>query len=531
MIPRLPICKRSRCRRLAGWLLVSALTALAVYCILRMPYDRRSLHQCIPDSAALVSEHHNLAARYEELAANVFLQPILQAAGLDSAQLSPADSGRLRRWAPYVAGRTTLAGWMPRMRLNGRPGLAIVSWMGRAGLGARWWLELRAPSLLRRQPAYAGYSIWTSAKPVNPAGWRLSFTVHKGMLLALFSPDPEGIREIIQTAERLLPSAGALANRDFLALPPEAADRCWLRHPVSLAAAITAITPHSCRVRFNAADWLTPPAGKIEDSDWQPMAEVLGDTPVMTAILSGDAARNLAASLPGPLDYGDLLLPQQDGRGASLGLALLTGKDGGGFGTAPWRLSIPALLGFMPLRRPDDGQAAVKRVLDRLNARYRLGLIADGGEKLTGRTSVKIYTIEPTTDNFLARLAPEDRPAYAILDNWLLFCSNASAMARRFAAPSSPGETADPRWCRALAGTPCAAMLWMNMPRGIAAVQLGLTAFILQRRAAGQLDQPSWLKPIRQWLDALRNMQSARIWLDPEQPTVFLEINSGADAD
>ncbi len=530
MTPRSSNFRRSLCRRLAGWLLIAALAALAVYIILRMPYDGQRLHQCIPDSAAVVSVHHNLAARYEYLATNVLLRPILQAAGLDPAKLNPADAERLRRCAPYIAGRTTLLGWMPRMRLNGRPGLAIVSWMGRAGLGARWWLELRAPGRLQRQPAYAGYSIWTVAHPANPAGWRLVFTIHEGMLLALFSPDPDGIREIIQTAERLLPSAGALANRDFLALPPEAADRCWLRRPISMAAAVTAITPQTCRVRLNASDWLPAPAGQLPAGDLQPMADLLGDSPVMAAMLNADAARHLAALLPGPFDCSDLLLPRQDGGGASLGLALLTGKDGGGFGTAPWRLSIPALAGYLPLGSPDDGPAVVKRALDRLNARYRLGLIADGGEKLTGHSLVEIFTIEPTTENFLARLAAEDRPAYAVLDHGLFFCSNAGALARRFAA-ASRNATANPRWRRALAGTPCSAMLWMNMPGGIAAVQLGMTALALQMRAAGRPDQPFWLKTIRQWLDELRNMQTARIWLDPDQPTVFVEISGNKDAD
>ncbi len=277
-----------------------------------------------------------------------------------------------------------------------------------------------------------------------------------------------------------------------------------------MAAAVTAITPQTCRVRLNASDWLPAPAGQLPAGDLQPMADLLGDSPVMAAMLNADAARHLAALLPGPFDCSDLLLPRQAGGGASLGLALLTGKDGGGFGTAPWRLSIPALAGYLPLGSPDDGPAVVKRALDRLNARYRLGLIADGGEKLTGHSLVEIFTIEPTTENFLARLAAEDRPAYAVLDHGLFFCSNAGALARRFAA-ASRNATANPRWRRALAGTPCSAMLWMrtcqwHYPRAVEHDGAGAA------NTRGP-DQPFWLKTIRQWLDQITRNIPNRAYL------------------
>ncbi len=531
MTPPMPNSKSLRGRRLAVLVLLPALLALTLFCILRMPCDPRRLHQCVPSSAVLVSAHHNLAARYEELATNAFLRPMLQAAGLNPANLSPANARRLRYCAPYIAGRETLMAWAPRMHGNGQPGLILVSWMGRAGLAARWWLELRAPAQLQRQPAYAGHSIWMAAQPVNPAGWRLAFAIHEGILIALVSPDPAGIKEVIQTAERLRRPADALANPDFLALPPETADRFWLRQP-GAAAAVNAIKPGLFSAAIHAAAWLPSDTASLQPADLQPMANLLGDRPVMAAVLPARSAGQLLSLHPALQEWDDLLLTPPDGGrpDGALGLALLTGGDGGGLGLGPWRISIPALIGFIPIRNPAEGQAMVKQTLDRLNASYKLGLIADAGANLPDQATAKIFTIEPTTDNFLARLAPEDRPAYAILDRWLLFSSNAGALARRFAPPPQDGQTSA-RWHQAASAAPCAGMLWLDLPRAIPAIQSGLTAWTLHLRAPGRVDPPGWLQILRQWLDELRVMETACIRLMPGQPTVLVDISAGKDAD
>lgn len=516
--------------RLAAGLLLIALAALVVTFILRMPYDPQRLHQSIPAAAVLVSSHHNLAARYENLSTNVFLRPVLEAAGLDPAGLSPGAAAQLRRYAPYVAGHTTLLAWAPRMARTGQPGLIVASWMGRAGLAARWRLELSAHRQLRRQPPYAGHSIWTATQPVNQAGWELTFTIYNGVLLAIVSPDPEGIKEVIQTAERLMPAANARQNPDFQALPAAAPDRFWLRQPAPMAAAITAINPRQFSACINAAGLLPWPGTNLQEADLETMAGVLGDRPVMAAILHADTARQLAAYLPQDLmEFCDDLLSHSAAGPESncLGLTILTGADGGGFGQPPWRLNIPALVGFVRAGGVENGQAIVRRMLDRLNARHKLGLIADAGTILPGGRLLKIFTIEATTDNFLARLAADDRPAYAIVDGWLLFSSNAGALARRLSAAADGAPQA--RWQAAVKSTPAAAMLWMDMPGGVRALQLGFTGLALQMRAPGRTDQPFWLKTLRQWLDALRNMQTARLWLAPDAPALFLEISAPAE--
>ncbi len=100
---------------------------------------RAKITNAFPDSAAVVSVHYTRRVG-EYLATNVLLRRSCRAAGLTPAkQFLPTLTARC---APYIAGRITLLGWMPRMR-SPPPGLAIVS-MAAPDSGARWWLELRA---------------------------------------------------------------------------------------------------------------------------------------------------------------------------------------------------------------------------------------------------------------------------------------------------------------------------------------------------------------------------------------------------
>ncbi|MGI6087394.1 MAG: hypothetical protein ACOYCD_05515 [Kiritimatiellia bacterium] len=512
-------------RRLANIILLSSLLVLTLYCILRMPYDRRRLYECVPSSVVMVSAHHNLAARYEELATNTFLQPFLQAAGLDISKLTPANAKRLRRYAPYIAGHETLLAWAPAMHGNGQPGLIAISWMGRSGMLARWRLELCRPRQLQRLPAYAGHSIWSSAQPINSDGLRVVFTIYEGILLALIAPDQNGIREVIQTAERLRKPANILADPNFMALPAKSADRFWLQHP-AMTAAINDIQPDFFNAVIRAPDLLPADADGLPPDDIKSIGTLLGDRPVMTAVLPTQSACHIAACHPALKYLHYLLPPQANPFPSSLGLAVFTGDDGGGIGRGLWRIKIPALIGVLSIQNPEEGQVLVKRTLDRLNAAYKLALITDAGTKLPAQPAVNIFTIEPTTDNFLTRLAPKDRPAYAILDRQLVFSSNADALIRRLTAaardvPPGTHQLTTP------AATPCAGMLQVHLPGAIPVIQSGLTAWVLHMRASGHTELPNSIQTLRQWLDILRDMETASISLVPSRPELLIEIRSG----
>ena len=100
--------------------------ALAVFLIAAtgylfwMPYDPASLYRAIPADAALVSSHQNLAARWPQLATNIWLNPLLDAeetSGQTPDHNTLFSVSRLVR----LARRDTLLAYLPTPGGIGKP--------------------------------------------------------------------------------------------------------------------------------------------------------------------------------------------------------------------------------------------------------------------------------------------------------------------------------------------------------------------------------------------------------------------------
>ncbi|MFH1969772.1 MAG: hypothetical protein ABIJ53_05590, partial [Verrucomicrobiota bacterium] len=221
---------------------------------------------------------------------------------------------------------------------------------------------------------------------------------------------------------------------------------------------------------------------------------------------------------------------QQDTNG--LVLALFTGEYGGGYGRKPLRMSIPALMAFTRVRRPDSVHRIISRELDLLNARYRLGLIQDPVPLTVGAQT--IYTIEITSNNKLAALEAKDRPAYTLVGDWLIVSSQAGSLAKLMQRFQKLGNKTPPTpasWHGVMSAKNISGLIWLDLDAGGKTVQLALSLWGLSQRTADTPSTPRAIQAARTLLDRIRPLQSCTLWMEPEGSNAVVRVEIGPRAE
>jgi hypothetical protein len=176
-------------------------------------------------------------------------------------------------------------------------------------------------------------------------------------------------------------------------------------------------------------------------------------------------------------------------------------------------LKVPTLLAATPVPDPAEARAAVGRIMDSCNARYR-GAFVFRSRTLPDRT--ELCTLESAGGNeWVDELAPSERPAWAIRNGWLLVSSNRAALEKLLASGGSPAASLPPWAVSGTARSPTA-NLWLDLERtGTTFIRL-VAMWSMAQRFLGVSTAPSVqsiLDNVRAWLEALRPYgQAAAIW-------------------
>ncbi|MFA5042533.1 MAG: hypothetical protein WC381_01650 [Kiritimatiellia bacterium] len=520
-----------------------------------IPYDPAGLYRAIPADAALVSSHQNLAQRWPQLATNIWLNPWLGAA--ETSGQTPA-AGTLRSISRLIrlARRDTLLAYLPAPGGTGKPTWMAASWIGSWSPCVRWALVWgRWPGSQWRGiediGAFGGRTMWGLRSPLA-GGQHLSFACGDGVLLACLSPDPFAIRYVLMAYDGLIPST--LAQSELRTMPePVSPDIVWGQWQGSANAELFTLAGELTRFDdqgLSATIRLKPSPyrqARLADSmDVAAVKRVLGDLPALVMALPLPALEEGLRStptVPAWLQTTRRILQsdwiRQDstssGRSASaepgnLVLALFTGEYGGGYGRKPLRMSIPALMAFARVRQPESVRRTIGRELDLLNAQHRLGLIHDPSPLTVGTQA--IHTVEITSNNILAELEAEDRPAYTLVGDWLIVSSQAGSLAKliqRLQKLDNEMPPAPADWHGAMSAKNTSGLIWLDLDAGGKTVQLALSLWGLSRRTAEAPSMPPAIKAARTLLDRIRPLQSCRLWMEPEgsNAVVHLEIGPG----
>ena len=537
-----PPRRRGILSRLALCLLVLAALAAGAWWTFHFPYDPQAIYRAIPDRAAAVLHAPDLPGRWESLVANPIVASALRTAGTepDDALWLVRDP-EIRAWFERLAGRDALLAWLPAA--EGRsPALVAATWLG----GDASWLRqelllFKLPDFQRMEKAFPDRAVWRVKGLDLPRGWVLTLTFGDGVLLACLSPNPYGIGELLAAHDAIAPRLldapvgfDAFAADNNAALPsPDAPLRLWLRDdwPDDLAAPAPAedapLPPplgrildirhlDATRIDLRAtardlADWLDPDPSP---ADFASLGRILRDTPCATLLLRRSLLRQSLRQtwLRGDARHGVRMALEI--AGDPVAVALLDGDCSGRLAFGLMRklglsgLKVPTLLAATPAPDPAAARAAVGRILDSCNARYR-GAFVFRPKTLPDGT--ELCTLESAGGNeWVDELASSDRPAWAIRDGWLLVASNRAALEKLLSSPAAPPTSPLPPW--AASSTAPAARLWLDLDRTATTYAHLAAMWSMAQRFLGIPTDPALqaiLDDIRAWLDAFRPYRQA----------------------
>lgn len=509
-----------------------------------MPYDPDSLYRAIPADAALVSSHQNLGQRWPRLVTNVWLNSLLGAEEISGQTPAPNTRPSVSRLI-RLAQRDTLLAYLPAPGGDGKPIWMAAAWIGGWSPCVRWALFWGRWPRLKDLGAFGSRTMWGLQTPLAN-GQRLSFACGDGVLLACLSPDPTAIRYVLMAYDGLIPSTRALSELQTVSrtASPDVV-WCQWRAPTNaeqwtLTGALTRFDDQglSATIRLRPSPYRQ---ARLADSiNIAAVEQALGNLPALVIALPlptlQDGLRSTATDSAWLQTIRRILQSdwiQQDANShGGLVLALFTGEYGGGYGRQPLRMSIPALMAFARVRRPDSVQRMISQELDLLNARHRLGLIQDPIPLTVGAQT--IWTIEITSNNSLAVLEAEDRPAYTLVGDWLIVSSQAGSLVklmRRLQKLGNETTLTPAGWHGAISAENTSGLAWLDLDAGGKTVQLALSLWGLSQRTADTPSMPNAIKAARTLLDQIRPLQSCTLWMEPEGSNTVVRVEIGPRAE
>ncbi|MCX6998666.1 MAG: hypothetical protein NTV49_16690 [Kiritimatiellaeota bacterium] len=531
-------------RRKPFWLsLLAGLALLAVW-LLYVPYRPNSLFRAIPTNAALVSIHHNLAARWPAMLRNPLLQSVATSMGVEPAALqSLAGDPTTLVWVRRLAERELIIAYAPRLGGRQAPAWILSSWLGGRSQRLRWqlaWMDV--PGLVRHAP-HAGTPYWTVQVKELKSGVTLSLALVEGLLIGCLSADPTAILDLLETYDGQRPSLAAVRQAKITAdwcLEPAAPDHGWMdlealrgpagssNHLPTVKYSLAAVEAGYARGNVCVQAHWPPIKAGAKPMDAGGLDRLLGDLPLAAALVRSQNLLPVVQEQAGP-EWSGLLAALLAAQGADhVMLALVSGDYGGRF----YGFRVPALVAALPVQDGPAMLTAVKAALDRLNPRQGWGLIPH--EVRLGARSV--FAVEGTAQNPFSALPLEERPAYAICDGWLLVSSSLRSLSNlvaRYDRPEAAAQAGDGRWMEGLASARGAAYGWMDLARAQKEARLIVATYSLKlllenpRQSQAQRQQ---LNVLTAWMDALAPLGQTRLWITSDGQMTALQFEIGRPA-
>ena len=534
-----------RPKRLLTLALLAVSLVAAAWWVVCVPYDPLAIYRPIPASATLVGRHLRLPERWNDLLANPLALALMRTMGVrteDAAALVEDEESRI--WFEKLAGREGTLAYLPG-RLGKAPAWMAVSHLGGESQKLRWQLSLFRVPGFERMKSFPGRSVWrVESRDLEP-GQYLVIAFGEGVILACLSEDPLAIEEPLAACDgrgqRLMerePSFAAFAKGDDRSVP----DRLWIRDESEfaspsmpgIAVEIPALLAEAISLTATTKGGEVVPEDRASNVDLGPLARRLGDAPCLAATVRRDAllqiwnrpdlTRHARHALRMILDVATadhLTLAAMDGAlGGRLTFGLMRTLGAG--------LRVPTLLLATPAPDPAAAHAAIQRVLDASNARYRAAFVL----KPMVLPAATLYVLESAGRNeWVDELPLEDRPAYAVMDGWLLAASNFGALRKlaESASAVSAGASDLPAWSDALAGA-SAASVWVDLARsGKVARDAIATWSMAQMFSNGSETQVirERLNETKTWIDAFAPLGTARAELGRRGGTTALSLDLG----
>lgn len=419
-------------RRALFLLLLFVFVTGTVWWCLTLPFAPKHLYRAVPADALWIGLHKNLAARWPALSRSPLAPVLLRNLGIPESQIEKTlRSSNLTSLFDILATRETLIGYSPNTAGPGLPGFFVVTWVGRRArlIEAGFYRSLLKD--FSRLKIGGGRSGWVRTMNAGCPLRYLSVAVADGILLVCLSDVPDGVVGLLQRALSSDTLAAPLRNElahgtSSRPLATTSPDRGWLRlydtpdcpELLSYFLDLEAERHISGTVLADATwsrfDFDLP----LLDANAMP-TNLLRDTPDVMIVLPAPLLLHLARKLPPSCSLVAEILECMCSASENASPAFIA-LEGGDFSGRILGLRVPSLI--LGLRSMSGLQLEkfVGDQLDRLNAKYKLGLIP--------KPEARLFVLEGTRRGIYSSLGPDERCAVASSGGWVLLATNAGML-------------------------------------------------------------------------------------------------------
>ena len=533
-----------RPKRLLTLALLAVSIGVGVWWVGTIPYDPLAIYRPIPASATLVGRHLRLPTRWDDLLANPLALALMRTAGIrteDAAGLVADEESR--KWFEKLAGREGVLAYLPG-RFGGPAAWMAASHLGGESQKLRWQLSLfRVPGFTRMKQ-FPGRSVWRVDSPDLEPGQHLVIAFGEGVLLACLSPSPLAIAEVLAAYDgnvrRLLEEEPAF---EHFAIEDDrsVADRLWIRDESSrdlvqspgISVEIPVLRGDRISLSASAEAMWPVPGDRIGQVKLDSLMRLLGEAPCAAAMVKPEVLHQLLAQpeLRGDMRHAVRMITE-----VATDRVAVVFMDGDMGGRLAWGvmsslglsgLRVPTLLLATPA--PDEAAAAgaIQRMLDSSNARYRAAFMVQP----VSEPPTTIQVLESAGGKeWVDSLAKSDRPAYAVVEGWLLVSSNLSALQRLVqASVAGNSPSLAPAWASPVdrAG---AVALWMDLARSGKLARDAIATWSMAQMFLNSGNSQAvreQLNEAKAWIDAFAPFGVARAELSRQGEKIVLHVDLG----
>ncbi len=412
-----------------------ALGLCAAIWIFWFPYSPGSVYRVIPNHAAFVSCHDDLAGRWRLLLDNPVVETGLRFAGVaDERRFFESEPG-IDELLQLVAGKRTVIAFVPS--LGGQPAWILASWMGGYTQFLRWLPRARGVDGMRfeREMIEGGHSIWRIEKRGDGSRGFLSAAAVDGVFVVCLSRDPNAVRHLVHYSE-IQPGKGNDFWLDMIG-DGEAEDSGWVAPRLTGAASagiggISYSTPVISEDSLVAeAEVFSMYAGALKSlqgsrltlkhrAQFEEVSEMLGASPSALMICPWAIPRAVIGMLAEEETPAMEIIRRYAGEDGLFFLAFMSDEYGGEAND----FSVPAVTAGIYI---DDCPGVIEEiddVIDVLNAQYGMALLPRRIE-LAGTNAVVLDNTKP---GLYGNLQHDEKPVMLQINKWLLFSSSSASL-------------------------------------------------------------------------------------------------------
>lgn len=519
---------------LKKWLfriLVAVFCGALAWWVFYLPYDANAVLRAIPADVPFVSVHDNLAARWPGVCGSQLLRCLAFSAGIKTQDIDRvASDPETLRWINKLAGRRLAIAYVPSLNGTGREAWLLSSWIGGYSQRLRWMASLGLIPDAKPVGTCGRQRIWAVPMAGVAGNKKLSVAVSDGVLMCCISAVPQGVSTMVEaldgggrsasgiSAERLSQEAAILRECGV-------SDRGWVAYgdewpPFSFEVDSLRGADSSGRIRVR--DILRGAIVPLKAGELGNLGMFLGDAPEILAVFRARQALQFLGT-PGIPDganvvsniVGTCVGDKPDRR---MFVCLFGGKYRArmksvmpeGLGDLLGGIPVPVIMCGIEADDAGSGRRTAAMLLDRLNAEYRLGIIARpipvGDET--------VMSVEGTGPGDYSKLAAEERVAYTVCGRWLILSSNVEVLSKlvaRYQGDQAKKEAFSSRWLKGLGKEDAAAVYaWSNLDAAGVTLSdsLALWKFSMEgdRSPQGRRLRRT-LNILTDWMDAVRPLQ------------------------